>query len=86
MYFKPVILLKDPNIVSHVYRYIPVIPGMYQKFFQVLHQKFWCKDDARIFMCSGFLGPLWEGKHRQTPAAEVKKILFAEKRNYAGGM
>jgi hypothetical protein len=28
MYFKPVILLKDPNIVSHVHRYMPVIPEL----------------------------------------------------------
>jgi hypothetical protein len=38
---------------------------------------------AGIFTCSEFLGPLWKWKHRWTPAAEVGKILFVEKRNAA---
>jgi hypothetical protein len=33
-----------------------------------------------IFSCWGFLGLLWEWKQRCTPTAEVRKILFVEKR------
>jgi hypothetical protein len=41
----------------------------------------WCTDDTRRnFRNSGFLILLWEWKHRQTPTAEVGKILFVEKR------
>jgi hypothetical protein len=48
------------------------------------HQIVFFENDAqktcRNLQVLGFLGPLWEWKHRWTPAAEVRKILFVEKR------
>jgi hypothetical protein len=40
---------------------------------------------AGIFGCSGFLGPLWEWKHRWTVAAEVRFICREEKRREEKG-
>jgi hypothetical protein len=51
-------------------------------------QNQWYTDDTQKFLGVGVLGLFWNWKQRRTPAAEVRKILFVEKRSESlhGGM